>query len=178
MMRRWRWMVCVGVLVPPALDARTPRLDPTGTPAATITAVSACRAIAAPDARLACYDRAAAALDTAIRAHDVTVLDRQQVTTTKRSLFGFSIPNIALFNAGKSEDAPENTELDSVVTAVRDVGYGHYEITITENAVWRNADAMDFGPRVGEKIHIKKGMVGNYFLKIGNDRTVRGSRVR
>jgi hypothetical protein len=177
MSKAWRLVMCAGVLAPQALDARTPRLDPTGSPAATVAAISACRAIAASDARLACFDKAAAALDTAIQTHDVTVLDKQQVATTKRSLFGFTIPNIALFNSGKGEDAPENTELDSVITAVRDLGYGHFDITITEDAVWRNADAMDFGPKVGMKIHIKKGLAGNYFLHMGNERTVRGSRV-
>jgi hypothetical protein len=149
--------------------------------AAAVDAVKACRAIAAPDARLACFDKTSAALDEAITNHEVTVLDKQEVRRTRRSLFGFEMPHIALFDAKdeKEQKSAEYNELDSNVTAVHSLGYGKFEVVIAEGgAVWRNSDAMDFPPKVGDKIHIKKGVIGNYFLKIGTNQVVRGSRAR
>lgn len=151
--------------------------------AAVIDAVKACRAIAAADQRLACFDKATAALDSAIQAHDITVMDKQEVRRTRRSLFGFAVPNIPLFGGGSSgsshdEASAEVTELDTLVTAIRSVGYDKYDITTTEGAVWRTTDPLDFPPKAGAKMHIKKGAIGNYFLKFDSGKAVRSSRVR
>jgi len=155
-----------------------------GTPetsgAAVIDAVKACRAVAAADQRLACFDKATAALDSAIQAHDITVLDKQEVRRTRRSLFGFSIPNIPLFGGGtkEAESSPEFTELDTLVTGISAIGNDRFDITITEGAVWRNTDPLAFPPKRGAKMHIKKGALGNYFLRFDGDKAVRGSRIR
>ncbi len=148
--------------------------------AAVVDAVKACRAIAAADLRLACFDRATAALDSAIQTHDIVVMDKQEVRRTRRSLFGFAVPNIALFGGGSAhvDSESEVTELDTLVTAIRPIGYDKFDITSTEGAVWRNSDALDFPPKVGAKMHIKRGAIGNYFLKFDGGKAVRGSRVR
>ena len=147
--------------------------------AAVIDAVKACRTIAVADQRLACFDKATAALDSAIQAHDITVMDKQEVRRTRRSLFGFDVPNIPLFGGGaaKADTAPEFTELDTIITAIRPLGYDKFDITTTEGAVWRNTDALDFPPKAGAKMHIKKGAIGNYFMKFDGSKAYRGSRV-
>ena len=107
-------------------------------------------------------------------------MDKQEVRRTRRSLFGFSVPDIPLFGgggAGKTDSAPEITELDTFVTAIRPVGYDKFDITTTEGAVWRNSDSLPFPPKPGAAVHIKKGAIGNYFLKFNGGAAVRGSRI-
>ena len=60
-----------------------------------------CRQVADSTARLACYDAAASALDSAERQGDVVVVDRAQVSAARRQLFGFDLPAMpGLFDRG------------------------------------------------------------------------------
>lgn len=81
---------------------------------ATYQTVLDCRRVAEPQARLACYDRAVAALDTATAAHDILVIDRATVRATKRGLFGLNLPRIKLF--GGNDDV-EVDQIESTITA-------------------------------------------------------------
>jgi hypothetical protein len=146
-----------------------------------VTAVSACRQIGSDAQRLACFDQAAAALDVAVVHHDVTILNKEEVRQTRRSLFGFSMPNLALFGFGEKADNGRNQDmlvLDTTLRTVRSVSYGKWDLETEEDAVWRNVDLLDFAPTPGAKIHISKGTLGSFFLKIGSDRAVRAQRVR
>jgi len=185
MMANERMLRWAGVGAATALLAVTAAGAQTGgsSGAAVIDAVKGCRAIAAADQRLACFDKATAALDSAIQTHEITVMDKQEVRRTRRSLFGFSVPDIPLFGGGSSKtdsaaEATEVTELDTLVTAIKPVSYGKFDITTTEGAIWRNSDEIDFPPKPGSKVHIKKGAIGNYFLRFDGGKAVRGSRVR
>ena len=60
----------------------------------TLERLMACRGIADNAARLACFDTAAGALDTAERQGDVVVIDRVGVAETRRQLFGFEMPTL------------------------------------------------------------------------------------
>jgi hypothetical protein len=143
---------------------------------------AACRAIAVPDARLACFDKAAASLEAAVAARDVRIVDRQEISRAKRSLFGFTLPKIALFGGGDKEprqEEPESTEIDTTIVSSRRVENDRVELILAEgDAKWRTTDPMLFTPRNGAKIHIRKGTLGNYFLSVAGERTVRGIRVR
>lgn len=152
---------------------------PTAPPA--VEALRACRAIVAADARLACFDRAAASLDQAITARDVVVVDRQTVRRTKRSLFGLPLPSLNIFGSGDghdSRDEPDFVAIDTVVRAARQVSYGKYDVETQDNAVWRNTDLWPDAPRVGETLHISKGAMGSYFIKSRSLPPVKGTRIR
>jgi hypothetical protein len=167
-------MMAVYLALPVAASAASP--PPNG---GALADVRACRAIAASDQRLACYDTAVAALDTAVAKHDITILDRQEVVRTRRSLFGFQLPNLKLFGGGEREVGGEDqATLDSTVQSVRPVSYGKWTITIPEGAVWQNTDLMDYAPQPGEKVHLTKGLMGSFFMRIGSNRPVRAIRVR
>ena len=152
-------------------------------PPATANAVStitSCRNIASDTDRLACYDHAAAALDVAVAHHDITVLDKEEVHRTRRTLFGFSLPNLAVFGIGdksETDKSPDLAVLDTTLRSVRAVSYGKWDMETEEHAVWRNVDLLDFAPTAGEKVHIKKGVMGSFFLKLDSDRAVRAERV-
>ena len=141
-----------------------------------------CRAIAAPDARVACYDKAVAGLQTAVAARDVRIVDRQEIGKVKRSLFGFTLPRIALLDGSdrKGEhDEPEFTEINTTIASARRVENDRVELELAdEDARWRTTEAMPFTPRSGAKIRIRKGVLGNYFLSVAGERTVRGMRIR
>ena len=60
----------------------------------TLERLMACRGIADNTARLACFDTAAGAPDTAQRQGDLVVIDRAGVAETRRQLFGFEMPSL------------------------------------------------------------------------------------
>jgi hypothetical protein len=144
---------------------------------------SDCRAVVAADARLACFDKAAAALESAVKSKEVRIVDRQEVRKARRSLFGFTIPKLALFGGADGDETPEETasfsEINTTVESARAVENGRVEIRLVgEEAVWRTTDPMPFPPRSGAKIRIRKGALGNYFIAIAGERSVRGMRIR
>lgn len=141
-----------------------------------------CRALPAPDARLDCFDKAAGALEAAVKAKDVTIVDRQDVRKARRSLFGFTIPRLTLFGGGDGrddKDEDEFSELNTTLTSVRPVANGRVELRLADgDAVWVTTDPMTFPPKAGAKIRIRRGAMGNYFLAIDGERSVRGMRLR
>jgi len=141
-----------------------------------------CRAITAAEARLACFDKATAALEAAVDAKDVRIVDRQEIRKARRSLFGFTIPKVALFGGGDDGDQDDKedafTEINTTVASARAVENGRVEIRLVgEDAVWRTTDPMAWPPKSGAKIRIRKGTLGNYFIAV-DGRSVRGMRVR
>jgi len=143
-----------------------------------------CRAITTAEARLACFDKATAALEAAVQAKDVRIVDRQEIRKARRSLFGFTIPRVALFGGGDGddddakEDADAFTEINTTVASARAVDNGRVEIRLVgEDAVWRTTDPMAWPPKSGAKIRIRKGTLGNYFIAV-DGRSVRGMRIR
>lgn len=147
-----------------------------------VASLARCRAIPAPDARLACFDAAAAAIETAVKAKDVTIVDRQDIRTARRSLFGFSVPHIPLFGGGDRDAGPKTddfAELNTTIASARAVDNGRIELRLADgDAVWRTTDPMPFPPRAGAKVRIRQGAMGNYFIAISGERSVRGVRVR
>ncbi len=140
----------------------------------------ACRGL--PDAeRLACYDRAASALDAAVASKEVTVLDKQEVRRTRRGLFGFTLPRIGLFAGdGDEKEADAFIEITSTVASARTVENSRIEFRLADEteAVWRTTDPLGFPPKTGTEVTIRKGALGNYFIRFKGTRPVRGMRVR
>jgi hypothetical protein len=145
-------------------------------PPAAIQALGACRAMTDNAQRLACYDRAAGALLQSVAAKETVVLDKQAVTKTKRSLFGFSLPRLPFFGDGKDEKE-EFTQIDEPIKTIRSIGYGRFRFTLDEGATWETTEGINALPKPGEKVLIKKGLMGSYFIKFEGNRSVKGMRV-
>ncbi len=47
-----------------------------------------------------------------------------------------------------------------------------------DGAVWRTTEPLPRDPRVGMAVHIKRGALGNYFIRVGTMRIVTASRIR
>lgn len=156
----------------------------TAQPAA-VADVFACRSIAADAARLACFDRATAALDTATRTRDVVVLDKAEVKRTRRSLFGYALPRVPLFGgpadapAAKAAEHEDVSEIDAVIATVTPLPDDRYRLTLEEGGAWRTTEIWSGSvrPKPGMAVHIARAALGSYMLRVKGGRTVRAQRI-
>jgi len=163
----------------PAAAQRAPSRS-TSTQARHLGALDACRAITTDAARLSCFDREAASLLTASRSGELSVVDRADMRTARRSLFGFALPKLPFFAGDKSADEVPDT-LDSTIVTAQGIANGRYRIRIAAgDAVWETTDSpLNLStPRAGEKIVISKGALGSYFLRINGQVGVKGRRIK
>ena len=152
---------------PKAKDARSNAL---------FQALSACRSIAEEKARLDCYDRASARLAEAVDNKQLLVLDQQEIVETRRSLFGFSVPNIPLF---RGESGGDDGKLETTIAGASRIEGGKWQIRLEDGAIWQTSETrLNLSdPRPGRKIVIQRGSLGNYFLRIDGQRGIRGRRI-
>lgn len=143
---------------------------------AAVKALDACRAIADNAQRLACYDQAAGSLLQSVERKETVVLDKQAVTKTKRSLFGFSLPRLPFFGNDKDEKE-EFTQIEEPMKTVRSIGLGRFRFTLDDGATWETTEGINAFPKPGQKVLIKKGLMGSYFIRFEGNRSVKGMRV-
>ena len=146
---------------------------------AAFEALVKCRQIADDDARLACFDAAAAGLQEAADKRELVVVDREQVRKTKRSLFGLDIPNLNPFSGGKDDDEDEVKSIESTVASARREGNGRWLVTLEDGSSWMQTDdnPLALGPRKGNKIKISKAAMGSYMMRVGSQPGVRVKRI-
>ena len=147
----------------------------TGTPAA-VQSLLACQSITDAGQRLSCFDKAAQGLSDAMNKKELVVVDRARANEAKRSLFGFSIPNFgALFGSGDEQV----NQIESTVAAAFENGYEGWTIKLADGSTWQQTDgtAVALPPRRGDKVVVKRGTMGSYFLKLGSQPGIRARRV-
>lgn len=142
-----------------------------------------CQAETDPTARLACYDAAVGAVFAAEEQGDLRIVDREMVRETRRSLFGFSLPDLGIFGGGDHEENGEEDEFDTLATTVTSVRYmtpRSFMFRIAEgDALWQVDDA----PRrlltveEGDAVEIEKGALSSYFIRFGGQGGVKGRRI-
>lgn len=160
-----------------ALALAAPAAAAADEPPAAIKALAACRAITDNAQRLACYDREAGALVQSVQSKETVVLDKQAVRNTKRSLFGFSLPRLPFFGNDKDEKQDEFTQIEEPIKTIRSIGYGRFRFTLGDGATWETTEGVNAFPKSGEKVLIKKGLMGSYFIRFEGNRSVKGMRV-
>lgn len=142
----------------------------------TLARLMACRGVADGAARLACFDAAAGALETAERAGDVVVIDRAGVAETRRQLFGFEMPSLPrLFGP---LGAVEIDSIDTTLQSAALVGEGRWVFRLADGGVWRQIDSerVRFQNRPGQPVRIRKASLGSFLLTVGDSRAVRVRR--
>lgn len=127
-----------------------------------------CRGTADRDARLACYDREVAALDAAEAKSDVVIVDREQVRSARRSLFGLRLPRIELFGPSKEPEKEEVKRVDTTIAAIARTADGHVTFTTAEGAVWRQIDDFVVAGRLqpGGGVRIVRNRIGSFFATL------------
>lgn len=143
----------------------------------------ACRAIVADDARLACYDRAIAAVagdpsDTAgLRSRDVDTFGRRAAAEPARNEKEFGAERLAK----AAEDQVD--KLESQVVEVGLTALGKIFVVLDNGQVWRQLDGDDAKARLSKEgvstVVIRKGAMGSYLMTLdGKNRTYRVKRIK
>jgi hypothetical protein len=157
----------------PAL-AKDKDKDISGPPPPAFQAVIDCKALIDPASRLACYDKAVAAMDAARVSNDLVVADRATVREAKKGLFGLTLPRLKLFGDGGDDDV---TEIESKITAIR-VGQDRFPIfTLEDGARWKQTEGRDTFPKVGHTIRIRNGAMGGFLANVNNKPAIRVIRL-
>ncbi|WP_294201096.1 hypothetical protein [uncultured Sphingomonas sp.] len=126
-------------------------------------ALMACRDIANPTDRLQCYDTQSRALSEAADSGKLVVADEAQIKEAKRDLFGFGSIKIP-FLSGSDADTP--TQVEAVITGLRQLSINKWEFTLDNGMRWRQTDDEAIFPRVGQPVTVKTGAMGSYWLKM------------
>lgn len=138
----------------------------------------ACRAQTAAEARLACYDAAAAAFDTAERQGEVTVIDRVQAQETRTRLFGLDLDTVNLFG-GLRNDTPVEA-IETTLVSARQDHRDAWTFVLADGSTWKQIDQERLATRAtpGVTVRIRQGAVGSYLLSVNGARSVRARRER
>jgi hypothetical protein len=159
-----------------ATAAQARSTTPTGTPA-TVQSLLACQSVADSGQRLSCYDKAAQGLADAMTKKELVVVDKARANEAKRSLFGFSIPNFgALFGGGGDDQV---NQIESTITGAFENGYDGWMIKLADGSSWQQTDSAPIAlpPRKGDKVVVKRGSLGSYFVKLGSQPGFKAKRV-
>ncbi len=129
-----------------------------------IGSVTRCRGVQGDQARLACFDTAAAALAA---AGEVAVISRQDVEQNQRRLFGFNVSALNPFDISGGNDL---RSISGTMTGARDLGRGEWLITLDDGSVWRKTDGADvsFSPRRQYPVTVRRAALGSYMMKVGD----------
>jgi len=136
-----------------------------------------CRKLTDGVARLACYDKAAAALDQAEAKGDIVVVNREQARKVRRQAFGFTLPSISLFERG--EKAEDIASAEGTIASARRLPTGRWEVKLDGGGTWVQIDATEIplDPKPGQHVRIRKASLGSYMMAVGNQREVKVHRV-
>jgi hypothetical protein len=156
------------LLAAPAQAAKPPPLPPE------VSGVIACIGMADPAARLACMDKAAAALQAAAGAGDVVVLNRDKIRKAQRENFG-------LAEQVQPEGTPPAPDKATFEVVSADLGGDHHwYLVLRDGGRWRVNDEEFFSrqPKAGLKAEVTKGVLGSYFISIEGQPGVRATRLK
>jgi hypothetical protein len=169
------WLVAGGLAAVAATSATAKPIPPSVPPAA-VQSLLSCRSIADSAQRLTCYDRAAQGFATAVEKKEVVIIDKARATEARRSLFGFSVPNFGALFGGGGEDI---SQVEGVVQEVTENGDGSLVLRLADGSTWNQVDdtPVALAPRRGDKVLIRRGALGSYFIKLGSQPGFKAKRV-
>jgi hypothetical protein len=156
--------------------APKPPANPSDRRAGALEALSACRSVTDPAARLACYDAAAGRLDEAEKTGEIVVVDRKQAGEVRRQAFGFALPSLALFD--KAEGTEKLDRVESVLKAARKGADGKWILQLENGAVWRQTDPEGPArtPRLGMTVSVRSAAMGSYLVSVDGQAGFRAKR--
>lgn len=165
-------IICAAIAA--AALAKDKSEDEVSAPPPVFQAVLDCKAIADSTERLSCYDRSVAAMETASQNKDLVIADRSTMREAKRGLFGLSLPAIKLFGGDNTEEVKE---IESTVASYRAARDGFIIIELADGARWKQTEGRQQYPKVGDKVRVRKGALGSYFVSIDDEPGVKVIRL-
>ncbi len=144
-----------------------------------VEGLKACQVVIDDTERLACFDAAVGNIVTASDEGDVQVLDREDVRETRRSLFGFNLPDIGIFD-GDGNDEDEEELFTTTVERVRYLTSRRARLTTAEGAVWEMNNIPSRLRRIerGDAVEFKGASLGFFFLRINGQVGIKGRRIQ
>lgn len=146
-----------------------------------LQAIVDCRPLTDEQARLKCYDAAAAKLDEAEASGQVVVVDRAKAREVRREVFGLQLPSLDIFGAAGGKDGPEDEDkLLSTVKTAAHLSDGRWLLELETGAVWRSIEPLELlkSPKPGSKVEIRKASLGSFMLKVDNQPGFKAHRDR
>lgn len=152
--------------------------SPEGPPPKQLTDLIKCRSIADNSQRLACFDQAAGAIDSALSTNEIVAFDKQGVREKKKGLFGFGISNLGIF--GDDDDEVQVSEIEGVLAGVGHNRDGGYLFILQDNTQWSQIDSktLAFDPDPGAKLVVKRAALGSFILRVEGFPGVKVKRVK
>jgi crotonobetainyl-CoA:carnitine CoA-transferase CaiB-like acyl-CoA transferase len=159
-----------------AAFASDPAAPPATSQVEVLKGLTACRAITDGPARLACYDKAAAAIDQAQASGEVLVIDRAQARAARRQAFGFNLSALSILDRTAPRD--EVNTLNSTVAEAYRNSDGKWVIVLEDGAHWRQIDDADLShsPHAGSVIRIRHASLGSFVMNIDGQPYIRVHR--
>jgi len=159
------------LITAPALAAEAPQEPPK-----LYTDLVRCRAMPDGEARLACFDAATAQLEQAMQNRDIVMMDRQQIRSTRRTLFGLQLPDIELFGGGDDDEAKQ---LETRLASVGRNGDGRWLLVLEDGARWQQIDdrLVAVAPGPGDPVVIRRASMGTYMMRIRGQPGIRVKRI-
>ncbi|RST29900.1 hypothetical protein HMF7854_02975 [Sphingomonas ginkgonis] len=114
-------------------------------------------------------------MSAAVAKKDVVVIDREGIREVNRKGFGFAGLNLPFFGG---EDVKQ---IDGKVAAVSSNRDGGYVLLLEDGATWSQNDANNsivMSPRRGDKVVIKRGALGSYYVSVAGQPGVKFLRTR
>ena len=144
-----------------------------------VEALARCKSQTEDAARLRCYDAAAGALTDAAAQGEVVVVNKQELKTARRSLFGFNLPKLPFFDGDDTQEE-EQKEVEATVRAAQMLADGKWLVTLDTGATWQTTESTrgEPAPKRGKSVRIKKGALGSYILSVDGGRKLRAMRIR
>lgn len=135
-----------------------------------------CRSVTDANERLACFDRESLAIEGAIARKDLVFVDRERATATKRALFGFSMPDFGGLFGG---DDDQVKQIEGVISSVKRSPDGGLTVQLADKSVWMQTDDTQLGlaPKAGDKVVVRRGTFGVFWLNVGGRQGFKVRRV-
>jgi hypothetical protein len=168
--------VAVVLAAASAFAIAAPRLKNPGEPPV-VQHLLDCRKLSGDAERLACYDKAAAAMESATASGDLVSIDREQRRAARRQAFGFILPTLSFLERGEKEG-----ELNHISATARSAyrnSEGKWTVQLEDGAVWQQYQAEDLGrtPHQGSKVDISRGLMGSFFMTIDGQGAGKAKRI-
>lgn len=144
-----------------------------------------CAGITEDGARLACFDKAVADLQSAETAGKVRTVDVASIEKLERESFGFSLPSLAQV-FGRTEDAgkPLTQEVDEVTLPIASITINRVThkalITLENGQAWEQIDSEALPRskiRKAKEATIRKAAFGSFLMTINGGSGIRVRRV-
>jgi len=143
-----------------------------------VEGLRACQAVIDDTERLACFDAAVGNIVTASDEGDVQVVDREDVRQTRRSLFGFNLPDLGIFGSD-GDDGDEDELFTTTIVSARYLSGRKARFTTAEGAVWEMKNIPRRLRRIqeGDSVEFKPAALGYFFVRINGQMGVKGRRI-